>query len=249
MEKTLLDAISQITNRDEQLQSGKASAEKRRCSSEDEPGPSYCKIQVLSDEEYMQRLIEENRDCQEDQEKSVQTKQEQQDTRREERRQREEEERRRQEEERRRRQEEEERQRYIRELETELDELYRGRYLLPHRKIGDGEGTDVTCSFCGRFGRHFSDSCTDIVRGKERLDFILRRKMCRHCLGAHESKYCRADEKSCWYCDIVRNTALRFLIENDGHHRALCKIPDSRDRISERIRTVRDQIHEATHGQ
>ncbi|KAK6033689.1 hypothetical protein OSTOST_00112 [Ostertagia ostertagi] len=211
MEKTLLDAISQITNRDtvakRQSECGKEAVQQR----------GWARTELLQNPGTLGRRIHAkiNR-RKEDQEKGVETKKEQQGERQKEQEEQLEQER----ENNRRKQEEEERQ-----MEIELEELYSGRYLLSQRKIGDGEGKDVTCSFCGRFGRHYSDSCADIVRGDERRNFILGRNMCRHCLGPHESEHCRATQKSCWYCDIVRNTALRFFVEHDGHHRALRKIP------------------------
>ncbi|KAK6023892.1 hypothetical protein OSTOST_10308 [Ostertagia ostertagi] len=232
---------------------------KRKCYPEAEDQPTTSKMQVISDEEYMRNLIEE---CRDDDEASPEvaernTERVEQDKRRrkhiqyEEDRLREEQ-RRREEEDRRlaekaRRQREQERQQYIRDLERELDDLYKGRFLLPRRKIGeipDGP-VRVECSFCGVYGEHFSDSCALITDGYERYNYIDQGGNCKLCLRkGHPTELCRVEDKGCRYCDLVRNTTLSFLISPKVHHRAICTITDARDRITARIKMVKDQIHQ-----
>lgn len=56
---------------------------------------------------------------------------------------------------------------------------------------------------------------------------------------------CKDGGKECWYCEIVRKTSLRFLVYSDGlHHRPLCKL-DFKDRITEKVRRVRNMMAEA----
>ncbi|XGW23117.1 hypothetical protein V3C99_005396, partial [Haemonchus contortus] len=209
VEKTIVDAIAKMKENQP-----RNSHEKRRRSSENDPrDPTPRKVQLLSDDDYMEKLIEENHDDLDEYD---------------ERRQKEEESRRR------------ERQEYIEDLENELDQLYQGRTLLPHRKIGDGPETvpeHMKCAFCGIYGRHYSDSCSLITDGDERYRFIQKERRCRLCLGKnHGPDDCRTEEKSCWYCDVIMDTALDFLISKQKHHRALCRVPNSKDRITKKIR-------------
>ncbi|KAK6011427.1 hypothetical protein OSTOST_23485 [Ostertagia ostertagi] len=95
---------------------------------------------------------------------------------------------------------------------------------------------------------HFSDSCPKVVNGNDRFRLADRNGTCFLCLGSCPRSGCLEDYKECWYCFIVRTRApiLRFLIPKDkGHHRALCTIPDSKDRIRRAIREVQQEIEEA----
>ncbi|KAK6027695.1 hypothetical protein OSTOST_06273 [Ostertagia ostertagi] len=237
---------------------------KRKCYPEAEDQPTTSKMQVISDEEYMRNLIEECRDddeaspevaernterveqdkrrrkhiqYEEDRLREGQRRQEEEQRRREEEQRRQEEERRLAEEE--RLQREQERQQYLHNLEMELDDLYKGRFLLPQRKFGEipEEPVRVECSFCGIYGDHFSDSCTFITDGRERYNYIDQESRCKLCLRkGHATEVCRAKDQECWYCEIVQNTALSFLVDKQPHHRAICSIPDSKERITARIR-------------
>ncbi|XGW23116.1 hypothetical protein V3C99_005396 [Haemonchus contortus] len=222
VEKTIVDAIAKMKENQP-----RNSHEKRRRSSENDPrDPTPRKVQLLSDDDYMEKLIEENHDDLDEYD---------------ERRQKEEESRRR------------ERQEYIEDLENELDQLYQGRTLLPHRKIGDGPETvpeHMKCAFCGIYGRHYSDSCSLITDGDERYRFIQKERRCRLCLGKnHGPDDCRTEEKSCWYCDVIMDTALDFLISKQKHHRALCRVPNSKDRITKKIRAIKVEINRAKYEQ
>ncbi|PIO59861.1 hypothetical protein TELCIR_18663 [Teladorsagia circumcincta] len=226
---------------------------KRKHSQEIGDVPSTSKIQVISDEEYMERLIEENRDDQdappEDAERREKQHQEQEQERRAaERRERQQQE---QEQERQdRARHEEERRRYIAELEDELAELRDSYSLLSRRKFGYSDNVKewTKCSFCGAIAQHYSDSCPEITTGQERYNFIEENGMCRICLGrGHKAAECRTEEKDCWYCNTVRGRALYFLVEEQEHHRALCVIPDSKDRIRARIRRVEEELYRVRH--
>ncbi|KAK6022761.1 hypothetical protein OSTOST_11527, partial [Ostertagia ostertagi] len=140
---------------------------------------------------------------------------------------------------------EEERRRYIAELEDELAELQDGFTLLSRRRFGYSDNVKewIKCPFCGAIAHHYSDSCPEITTGQERYNFIEENGMCRICLGrGHKAAECRTEEKDCWYCNTVRGRALYFLVEEQEHHRALCVIPDSKDRIRARIRRVEEEL-------
>ncbi|KAK5976284.1 hypothetical protein GCK32_018977 [Trichostrongylus colubriformis] len=191
-------------------------------------GPLPSEDHALSDDDYMQKLIQESRGADTPPEAA----------------------------ERRRRSYSEEsdydraHEEYIRSLERQLDDLYEGRFLLPQRRIGM-EGADVgpwiTCVFCGRNGMHFSDSCPEITDGDERFSFVQRNGLCQHCLRDDcAPNRCSGSRKQCWYCNIVAETVLDFLICDDGgHHRALCNVPNSKDRITERIKRVKEELSHA----
>ncbi|XGW11025.1 hypothetical protein V3C99_012490 [Haemonchus contortus] len=133
------------------------------------------------------------------------------------------------------------------EIERELEELERGLRLLPTRKIAyrpQQVKFSVTCAFCEIKGAHFSDSCPEVREGHQRRRIIRFSKKCFYCLGwCKDQKNCEEKEKECWYCSIVRDTALDFLIpDDDGHHRALCAVPNSKDRVRDVIQNVRQAL-------
>ncbi|KAK6015315.1 hypothetical protein OSTOST_19261 [Ostertagia ostertagi] len=123
-------------------------------------------------EEEWRRRKRKHIQYEEDRLREEQRRQEEEQRRREEEQRRQEEERRLAEEE--RLQREQERQQYLHNLVMELDDLYKGRFLLPQRKFGEipEEPVRVECSFCGIYGDHFSDSCTFITDGRERYNYI-----------------------------------------------------------------------------
>lgn len=132
-------------------------------------------------------------------------------------------------------------------LKKELNNLLLGLELLPKRKIGEsssGVAPHITCTFCGLIGVHYSDSCPEITDGDARWHFVCDRGLCSHCLERFDPRReCWSKKKKCWHCSIVRNTILRFLILNDGgHHRALCNIPNSGMKIRERIQEIKQQL-------
>ncbi|EYC02070.1 hypothetical protein Y032_0102g3465 [Ancylostoma ceylanicum] len=136
---------------------------------------------------------------------------------------------------------------HIKELEQDLDDLYYGLKFLPQRKIGEtsaGVESHVRCSFCGQYGVHYSDSCPELVNGDERFSFIVRERLCQYCLeDCNPRRRCKSRNKRCWCCGIVERTVLNFLIPNDdGHHRALCSIPDSKNKIAERIAEIKEEL-------
>ncbi|EYB91373.1 hypothetical protein Y032_0206g1958 [Ancylostoma ceylanicum] len=136
---------------------------------------------------------------------------------------------------------------HIKELEQDLDDLYYGLKFLPQRKIGEtsaGVESHVRCSFCGQYGVHYSDSCPELVNGDERFSFIVRERLCQYCLeDCNPRRRCKSRNKRCWYSGIVERTVLNFLIPNDdGHHRALCSIPDSKNKIAERIAEIKEEL-------
>ncbi|KAK6046453.1 hypothetical protein COOONC_16041 [Cooperia oncophora] len=135
-------------------------------------------------------------------------------------------------------------------LEQDLKELEEGLRLLPKRRFGEssrGVNPNITCAFCGIRGVHYSDSCSELVHGDDRYHYIRRNRRCTYCLGFCDPySRCKEEEKDCWYCNVVRGTVLRFLIpRDDGHHKALCTIPDSKDKIREAIQEVRDELDQA----
>nr|CDJ81940.1 unnamed protein product [Haemonchus contortus] len=144
VEKTIVDATAKM--KEDQPRN---SHDKRRGSSDNDPRyPTPRKVQLLSDDDYMEEPIEENRDDHDEDDK---------------RRQAEEESLRR------------ESQEYIEDLENKLNQLYQGRTLLPQGTIGDGPEAvpeHMKCTFCRIYGRHYSDSCSLITDGDERYWFI-----------------------------------------------------------------------------
>ncbi|KAK6031841.1 hypothetical protein OSTOST_01996 [Ostertagia ostertagi] len=105
---------------------------------------------------------------------------------------------------------------------------------------------ETACTFCGSVA-HYSNSCPRITDGDERYRFVRNRDLCQYCLNdCNPCVVCSRKEDECFYCEIMsKKECLRFLIPNDGgHHRALCNVPDSRNRIAERIREVEREIEE-----
>ncbi|KAK6012713.1 hypothetical protein OSTOST_22115 [Ostertagia ostertagi] len=131
-------------------------------------------------------------------------------------------------------------------LQDDLTRLEYGLERLPKRRIGDATSSRAQpprrpCTFCNQCGGHYSDSCPDIVSGADRLRFVDYQGLCRYCLEFCE-KSCNRENKGCFYCEVVENTILNFLIPEEPHHRALCTVPDSKDRIRLEIWRVRKEI-------
>ncbi|VDO99847.1 unnamed protein product [Heligmosomoides polygyrus] len=93
-------------------------------------------------------------------------------------------------------------------LEQELNQLRFSLEYLPKRRIGESSrGVDphVTCCFCKEVGWHYSDSCPVITSGDERWRFVRENKLCQYCLRSHGST-CRDKNKKCWYCSVIEKT-------------------------------------------
>ncbi|KAL6743065.1 hypothetical protein Aduo_016150 [Ancylostoma duodenale] len=118
----------------------------------------------------------------------------------------------------------------------------------PYRNLGEtSAGVDpaVTCVFCDAEARHFSDSCPEVPRGDDRFAIISIKGLCKWCLDRQHRGWCKSRTKECWVCDKLRGTIAKVLIpDEDGHHRAVCNIPDSRHLIYERLDQLRDEIRD-----
>ncbi|EYC03321.1 hypothetical protein Y032_0094g2690 [Ancylostoma ceylanicum] len=128
----------------------------------------------------------------------------------------------------------------------QLQELERIQQTYPFRNIGEtSRGVDnrVVCAFCDEMGRHFSDPCAQVIKGAERCDIIMRKGLCKHCLGTCPLDRCRFPRRECWYCTRIQGTMINDLIPYDeGHHRALCPVPDARSAVRERINELQRRI-------
>ncbi|VDP08810.1 unnamed protein product [Heligmosomoides polygyrus] len=138
-----------------------------------------------------------------------------------------------------------------RKLQRDLDDLQRGLRLLPTRKIGEcsrGVSDHIVCAFCEAQGAHYSDSCPVYTNEDERFELIMRDGRCQYCLErCADREECKRKSNPCWYCSIVRPTILRFLIpNNEWHHRALCSVPNSKDRIRDAIEDVRSSLEKSS---
>ncbi|KAL6729886.1 hypothetical protein Aduo_000897 [Ancylostoma duodenale] len=72
----------------------------------------------------------------------------------------------------------------------------------------------------------------------------MRERLCQYCLeDCDPRRRCRSRNKRCWYCGVVERTILNFLKPDDnGHHRALCPIPDSKNKIAQRIAEIKEEL-------
>ncbi|KAK6059597.1 hypothetical protein COOONC_02769 [Cooperia oncophora] len=68
----------------------------------------------------------------------------------------------------------------------------------------------------------------DVIDGDLRYEIVSRKGLCKHCLGSCLPRQCKFNPRSCWYCEKIRGTCVEDLIP-EGHHRALCPVPDVRD--------------------
>nr|CDJ96028.1 unnamed protein product [Haemonchus contortus] len=135
--------------------------------------------------------------------------------------------------------------REMKRLERDLYALREGLRRLPQRRIGERSRDAGVCAFCKVRNDHFSDSCPKCIEGDQRFKIIMREGICQYCLRKCNKRAdeCRQANEQCWYCSIVRNSVLDFIIpDDDGHHRALCSVPDSKDRIRHAIWNVRTQL-------
>ncbi|RCN42480.1 hypothetical protein ANCCAN_11556 [Ancylostoma caninum] len=134
---------------------------------------------------------------------------------------------------------------YLQDQVTQWQQVLR---TFPYRNLGEtSAGVDpaVTCVFCDAEARHFSDSCPEVQRGDDRFAIISIKGLCKWCLDRQHRGRCKYRKKECWYCDKLRGTIAEVLIpDEDGHHRAVCNIPDSRHLVYERLDQLRDEIQD-----
>ncbi|KIH63824.1 hypothetical protein ANCDUO_05877 [Ancylostoma duodenale] len=135
------------------------------------------------------------------------------------------------------------------ELEYEIRQIEHDFASFPYRKkeeFSPGIQPDIKCAFCGIAEEHFSDSCPRIQNGDTRYDIIRGRELCINCLeDCPSSRTCKYRDRQCWYCCRVRGTAFHDFIPNDnGHHRALCNIPDKRDAAMRRTEAAKRELTE-----
>ncbi|VDP02136.1 unnamed protein product [Heligmosomoides polygyrus] len=115
----------------------------------------------------------------------------------------------------------------------------------PFRNIGEfsrGVDCNVKCAFCGDIGRHYSDSCPLVIENE--YSYRIVKTHGPHCLGGCLPGRCKFPSRKCWHCEKLRGTRVEDLILNDGHHRALCPVPDVRIVLRERLnRTIEELDH------
>ncbi|KAK5970963.1 hypothetical protein GCK32_012130 [Trichostrongylus colubriformis] len=139
----------------------------------------------------------------------------------------------------------------LQKLKKTLEDLEDAAVRLPQRRIAyvsPSKDCDVECTFCNSIS-HYSDSCPRIKDGDERYRFVKKRGLCQYCLGSCNPYFaCSREKNDCFYCGIMRKKeSLRFLIPKDGgHHRALCNIPNAKNLILERIREVKREMEEVS---
>nr|CDJ87190.1 unnamed protein product [Haemonchus contortus] len=91
---------------------------------------------------------------------------------------------------------------------------------------------DLACAFCEVEGEHFSDSCPRFTNGNRRWNMILEKGFCQYCLAqCGKWEDCGAKKKKCYYCGRVSGTYFEYLIPREGHHTALCNIPDAKEEV------------------
>ncbi|KAL6734972.1 hypothetical protein Aduo_005458 [Ancylostoma duodenale] len=115
----------------------------------------------------------------------------------------------------------------VKELEQDLDDLHYGQKFLPQRKIGESStgSADMTDtrSSCAK-------GCANIVWRIVTLE---------DAVGAAINDVGTAESSKGQYSTILNN----FLIPDDnGHHRALCTIPDSKNKIAQRIAQIKEEL-------
>ncbi|KAK6017016.1 hypothetical protein OSTOST_17495 [Ostertagia ostertagi] len=137
----------------------------------------------------------------------------------------------------------------INRLQEDLWKMEEVLQKFPYRMIGDSDDakSGKPCAFCGKINYHFSDSCPEVVDGNERYHIVNSGKLCVRCLGNCPRYKCKFQKnpRSCWYCDRIRGTIAEDLIpDDDGHHKALCSVPNSRKLLMDRITSLRREIEE-----
>ncbi|XGW03478.1 hypothetical protein V3C99_015008 [Haemonchus contortus] len=135
-------------------------------------------------------------------------------------------------------------------LNRQREDLWKMEKVLkkfPHRMIGDSKdiASQKPCAFCGKIKCHFSDSCPKVIDENKRYHIVNTGKLCIHCRDDRPKYKCKFKPRSCWYCDRIRETIAVYLIpEDNGHHKALCSVPDSSSLLEKRIASLRRDIEE-----
>ncbi|KAK5969094.1 hypothetical protein GCK32_017431 [Trichostrongylus colubriformis] len=118
----------------------------------------------------------------------------------------------------------------------------------PYRRItkfSEGIEPSLRCAFCGALGAHYSDSCPKVREAELRNQVIARHKLCRFCLEDCSNVKCTNRYRRCWYCAKVYRTPFEDLIpDDDGHHRALCPVPDAKSRMKQRLERAIQDLNE-----
>ncbi|KAK6023418.1 hypothetical protein OSTOST_10796, partial [Ostertagia ostertagi] len=78
----------------------------------------------------------------------------------------------------------------------------------------------MVCTFCGKVGEHYSDSCEAYPSSKERLKIVEAEDLCKTCLRINSENH----GLRCFHCNEY------------GHHSALCELPEKSEYIRRRIK-------------
>nr|CDJ93396.1 unnamed protein product [Haemonchus contortus] len=93
----------------------------------------------------------------------------------------------------------------------------------------------MTCAFCRAVGRHYSDSCDEVVEVSVRRQMIDEREACEECLEhCRRGKRCPKYYVRCYHCGKY------------DHHSALCGLPDESEVTTARLARARHSLAEAT---
>ncbi|VDL66090.1 unnamed protein product, partial [Nippostrongylus brasiliensis] len=172
-DRKLQEMKGRIAELEFELEAAKRNAAKRAVSSTDD-GLS-CKVQVLSDDDYMAQLIEETSGpneeiADEDLSTDTQTKDgdkmginDNND----------------------RGEKNENNSDKESNIQEDLHEMEMCLYRLPKRKIGRvvfGKLPRHPCTFCNQKGVHFSDSCPIMTHGDERFQYVKKKGICQYCI-------------------------------------------------------------------
>ncbi|KAK6018280.1 hypothetical protein OSTOST_16147 [Ostertagia ostertagi] len=135
-------------------------------------------------------------------------------------------------------------------LEQKVDFMHDVVRKFPYRKkefVSPGMRKDRSCAFCKAEGQHFSDSCPHYVDGDERYEMMIDEGVCRYCLERDKCNYdntCPYAYKECFYCSRLEGTPFEYMIIKDGHHTALCNIPNRKHEARTELDKAREELRE-----
>ncbi|VDL75863.1 unnamed protein product [Nippostrongylus brasiliensis] len=88
----------------------------------------------------------------------------------------------------------------------------------------------MKCAFCNAIGNHYSDSCSNVRNINSRRQLIEEKELCLTCLewNCPRGNRCRKATVLCFHC------------REQGHHSALCDLPEQSEEIRMRLNNARE---------
>ncbi|VDO67589.1 unnamed protein product [Heligmosomoides polygyrus] len=136
----------------------------------------------------------------------------------------------------------------IQRLEIQVAAMERDMSSYPYRTIAlisRKISPEMQCRFCELEATHFSDACPTVVTSLQRSLVLIQKGLSFWCLDSCGGQNCGSKDKLCFYCKHLLGTVFQDEIPDDeGHHRAICPVPEKKGLMKERIQRLKERLRE-----